>query len=262
MAYLEPLDPPQRPAIPYRRVKHRPHRSLMAVIALGVMAVSAGGLWLGYKVTSHEPGRGEVPLLRADTQPIKVKPEDPGGMEIPNRNRLVFDQKASETTERLLPPPETPLPRPAPPPPEPTATPEAPQPAVAQAAAPVAPAAAAPAPPPAAPAQQQPAAVAEQHPPQSAALPPALKGTAIGRGYRLQVGAVRTAESAAQEWARIKRQNGDLVGSLGVATERVDLGDKGVFYRIQAGPLADGAEADRICSALRQRNVGCLLVKP
>jgi len=71
-----------------------------------------------------------------------------------------------------------------------------------------------------------------------------------------------TQEGAAQEWERLKRQNADLLGALSVATERVDLGDKGIFYRIQAGPLADGAEADRICSALRQRNVGCLLVKP
>ena len=225
MAYLEPLDPAQRPSIPYRRVKHRPHRGLLAAIGLGVMVASAGGLWLGYKVSARHSG-GDVPLLHADTQPIKVKPQDPGGMEIPNRNRLVFDQKGGDTTERLLPPPEAPLPRPVPPPEPPAAaTPDAPPPVAAQAAPAPAPAVA-----PAAPAA-----------PVHGAAPP---------------------QSAAQEWARIKRQNGDLVGSLGVATERVDLGDKGVFYRIQAGPLADGAEADRICSALRQRNVGCLLVKP
>ena len=253
MAYLEPLDPAQRPSIPYRRVKHRPHRGLLAAIGLGVMVASAGGLWLGYKVSARHSG-GDVPLLHADTQPIKVKPQDPGGMEIPNRNRLVFDQKGGDTAERLLPPPEAPLPRPTPPPEPPAAaTPEAPPPVAAQAAPPPAPAVA-----PAAPA----APVHGAAPPQSAALPSALAGTAIGKGYRLQVGAVKTQEGAAQEWARIKKQNADLVGTLSVATERVDLGDKGVFYRIQAGPLADGAEADRICSALRHRNVGCLLVKP
>ena len=69
MAYLEPLDPPQRPSIPYRRVKRRAHRGLVAAIAIGVMAASAGGLWLGYKVSTRQSSGGDVPVLRADTQP-------------------------------------------------------------------------------------------------------------------------------------------------------------------------------------------------
>jgi selenocysteine lyase/cysteine desulfurase len=40
------------------------------------------------------------------------------------------------------------------------------------------------------------------------------------------------------------------------------LGDRGIFYRIQAGPLADPQEGERICTLLRQRNVGCILVRP
>jgi hypothetical protein len=250
MAYLEPLDPPQRPSIPYRRVKRHAHRGLLVAIAIGVMAASAGALLVGYKISTRQTGGGDVPVLRADTQPIKLKPADPGGMEIPNRDRLVFNQKASETTERLLPPPEAPMARPTPPP-EASAPAAPPPPAVAAqpAPAPVAPAAP--------PTQAQAAP-----PPQSAALPPALSGTAIGKGYRLQLGSVKTQDGATQEWGRIKRQNTDLLGALSFSAERADLGDRGVFFRVLAGPLADGAEADRICGALRQRNVGCLLVKP
>jgi hypothetical protein len=43
---------------------------------------------------------------------------------------------------------------------------------------------------------------------------------------------------------------------------RVDLGDRGIFYRIQAGPVADAAAAERTCNELKRRGVGCLLVKP
>ncbi|HZB90927.1 MAG TPA: SPOR domain-containing protein, partial [Stellaceae bacterium] len=85
---------------------------------------------------------------------------------------------------------------------------------------------------------------------------------AEGRGYRLQVGAVRTAEAAKQEWTRLKRLHGEVLGSLGFSTERVDLGARGVFYRIQAGPIANAAAAERDCSELKQRGVSCILVKP
>ena len=43
---------------------------------------------------------------------------------------------------------------------------------------------------------------------------------------------------------------------------RVDLGAKGIFYRVQAGPIADGNVAERSCAALKARHVGCLVVKP
>jgi len=43
---------------------------------------------------------------------------------------------------------------------------------------------------------------------------------------------------------------------------RVDLGEKGVFYRVQAGPLADAAAAERLCAELKERKQGCIVVKP
>jgi sporulation related protein len=235
MAYFEPIDPAQRPAMPYRRIKRRSHRGLGVVLALAVMAMSAGALWVGYRLSLSRQG-GEVPLIHADSDPVKVKPDDPGGMEILNRDRFVFNPKGGMPIERLLPPPEVPLPRPAP---APATVPQV-----------LVPAGAVPAP----PTGQAPAVSA---PPQSAAIP----ATGAG-GYRLQVGAVKTPEMAKQEWDRIKRQNGDLVGSLSFAADRADLGERGVFYRIHAGPIADAAQAERVCGQLRQRGVGCILVKP
>jgi cell division septation protein DedD len=244
MAYFEPLDPAQRGAMPYRRIKRRAHRGLAVVLALGVMGLSAGGLWVGYRLSTGRAPSGEIPLIHADTDPIKVKPDDPGGMEIPNRDRFVFNPKGGMPVERLLPPPETPLPRPVP-----AANNTAPPPSAEPVAAPAPPA------PVAAPAPVVPA------PPQTAAAP-APSGGADVRGYRLQLGAVKAPEMAKQEWDRIKRQNSDLVGALSVSVDRVDRGDRGVFYRIHAGPIADAAQAERLCAQLRQRGVGCILAKP
>jgi cell division septation protein DedD len=265
MAYFEPIDPAQGGPMPYRRIRRRAHRGLAVVLALGVMGLSAGGLWVGYRLSIGRAPSGEIPLIHADTDPIKVKPDDPGGMEIPNRDRFVFNPTGGMPAERLLPPPETPLPRPVPaittvvaqPSTEPVTAAAPPSPAPA--AAPTPPASAAATPPPAATAPA-PAPVVPA-PPQAAAVPPPSAGSDI-KGYRLQLGAVKAPEFAKQEWDRIKRQNADLVGALSVSVDRVDLGGRGVFYRIHAGPIADAAQAERLCAQLRQRGVGCILAKP
>lgn len=252
MAYFEPMDPAHPGAVPYRRIKRRSHRGLAMALALGVMALSAGALWVGYRLSAGRTPSGGIPLIRADTDPVKVKPDDPGGMEIPNRDRFVFNPTGNMPVERLLPAPETPLPRPAT-----TSNPVLPpaaQPPVA--AAPAAPAAPAPQAPTAAP-QLAPTASAPPKPQTAAAPPPASAG-----GYRLQLAAVKTPEIAKSEIDRIRRQDGDLVRSLTLSVERADLGERGVFYRIHAGPIADAAQAERVCAQLRQRGQGCILAKP
>jgi cell division septation protein DedD len=101
-------------------------------------------------------------------------------------------------------------------------------------------------------------------PPKAASAPAAAPRppAASGKGYRLQIGALRSAEAAKAEWTRLQHQNHDLLGGLGYSAVRADLGEKGVFYRIQAGPIADLAAAERTCKELRQRHLGCMLVKP
>ena len=88
-----------------------------------------------------------------------------------------------------------------------------------------------------------------------------MPGAAVA-GYRLQLGALRTEESAKQEWMKLKKAQGDLLGGLNAAWPRADLGERGVYYRIQAGPVGDATTAERICGELKRRNVGCILVRP
>jgi len=90
---------------------------------LALVTVSAlGGLgWLAYeRITAVDPSA--PPLIRADDGPIKIRPEDPGGMAVPDQDKLIYQTLngglVEETVERLLPPPEEPLPPPEPPEPE------------------------------------------------------------------------------------------------------------------------------------------------
>ncbi len=233
----------------------RPRRRLRGpVIIFLVMAISAGGLWIAYsKGRSH--AAGEVPLIQADQGAVKTRPQQPGGMAIPDQDKLVYNQgKGQPAVEKLLPPPETPLPRPAPAAEVPS--PAAASPPVATPLAPAPPSDVATAAPPV-PSVAQPLA------PAAAATPPAVAaGPVGGAGYRLQLGALRSEESARQEWNKLRKANNDLLGSLTAAWPRADLGERGIYYRIQAGPIADGAAAERLCGELKRRSVSCILVRP
>jgi cell division septation protein DedD len=258
-------------------VRKRSRRRFVLIGAAILLFVFAGGVWALYYPKRGPVTSAEVPLLRADEQPTRKRPADAGGMTVPDRDSLVLN-RAEPSVEQLLPPPETPLPRPAPAEPpgaEPTPPPQAaaaPPPAAAppaeQPKAPTTPAAAAPAPSPpsaaAAPSAAAPPAAPEPKPEQKmarAAAPPPPAPIA-GKGYRLQLGSVRSAEAAKKEWDHLRSEQSDLLGAMGFTAERADLGARGIYYRIQAGPIADAATAEHDCNELKKRGVGCILVKP
>jgi hypothetical protein len=66
---------------------------------------------------------------------------------------------------------------------------------------------------------------------------------------------------AKSTWARVSTANGDVLASLKMQPIRVDLGEKGVWYRVQAGPL-DEKQAQSVCGTLRTRKSDCVTVPP
>jgi hypothetical protein len=235
-------------------------RGLLATVAaLLVMGLFAGGLWFAYtqgiRHASSGGGGGDVPLIRADERPTKVKPDKPGGMEIPDRDKLIYTQKRV-AVEHLLPAPEKPMARPAAPAAPPVQAAASPPPSAAVTTKPTTPTTLAPAPGTTPEAVAAPAAGTTATRPQQ--QPAAASSPAKTGGTRLQLGSVRSQDAARHEWDRIKRANSDLLGNLSGAPVRADLGDKGVFYRIQTGPIAD---ADRICDELKRRNIGCIIAR-
>ena len=207
-------------------------------LAVAVMAIFAGGLWFAYHLgTRHGEAADDavnVPLIRAGQDPVKLPPDKAGGMDVPDKDNPLYTRKAGGApVEHILPLPEQPQPRPvAPPPPPPQG--------LAPALPPVA-------------AAPQPAAA-----PHVAAAP---KPAPAAVATKVQLASVRTPEAAREEWARLKRDNPDLLGKLTANAVRADLGEKGIYYRVEAGPLSDKAAADRLCRALKERGLGCGLVK-
>jgi cell division protein FtsN len=217
----------------------RPDRRLpMMLLTVFAMALFAGGLWFAYVQGTRHPAataQGQaVPLIRADERPTKVKPDQPGGMTVPDQNVSLYNEKPGAPVERLLPAPEQPLPRSA------TASPPASQ-APAPTVAPQPPAKAAVASKQAAPATSTPAGKASP--------------------IQIQLGSLRSPEAAREEWARLKRENPDLLGKLAAVAVRTDLGDKGIYYRVLAGSFGTPAAAEKLCSELKQRQLGCVLAR-
>ena len=271
----------------------------LLLLVLAVVLVGGGAwAWLvhGKRMTALFAGGGGdgVPVVRADPTPSKIRPRDPGGMEVPDRDKLVYGRLPGEATEprveRLLPPAEAPMrpPRaasePAPqvkerlprvpseaqvraavPPPPPIAldpsraspspdrepAPEDSPPTDIE-TAPASPLAGAPESPPALPSV----------PETAAATPPAQPSSAEPvSGYLIQIAAVREPERAEAEWERLLRQHPEPLRGLKLSVARADLGDKGVFWRLRAGPFPDETAAKNRCAELARRKVGCLVVK-
>lgn len=234
-----------------------PTRRLPALLlGFAVMALFVGGLWVAYVAGTHHPSGvtdAGVPLIRAETVPSKIKPEQPGGMKIPDQNVAIYNEKpGGPPVENLLPAPEQPLPRPVP---EKESAPPAPA-----AGGPSAPAAPAPAPGARVPAPTAAAPVAAP-PPQPAAAPSTPSRAEPGHPIRVRLAALRSVAAAREEWARAKRDFPDVLGRLSGVAVRVDLGEQGIFYRVEAGPFADAAAAERVCGELKRHNQGCILAR-
>lgn len=62
--------------------------SVVAFVGCGFLGMIAYALWMREEIKSAQL---EPPLIAAPDMPVKRRPDEPGGMDIPNRDKLVFD---------------------------------------------------------------------------------------------------------------------------------------------------------------------------
>jgi hypothetical protein len=237
--------------------------------------VAAIGLLLG---VAHMFDRrtGPVPVVEADSRPIRVKPENPGGMQIPGVNGPSASEDGS--VAKLAPPPETP---------DPAALTQPPSPAPSSAASsPVAPAngaapaqAAMTAVPPAAKAGTDAGAAKPAVPTTAVIAPPAAQSTpkvalvapnpapavtephppvkaVAGKTTAIQLAALSSEESAKSEWQRISKRWPDLFGGRSPAFQKVDH-EGHVVWRLRVAGFSDTAQAKAFCDQLHARHANC-----
>ena len=225
---------------------------LLIVIALLVLAAFGGVVWLAYTQGLQKGREGAPRIITADEGPVRTAPQNPGGA-TPYQGLKIYEQPAPAEADEA----------PAQSAPAAKATPAAeapPQTAPAAKAAPVAaPAVKAAAPEPAQ-AKAEPAKVVP--PPAKpvvaeAAPPPAA---ASAGAFVLQIGAYKSEDEAKAAWAGYERKH-PLVGGYPTDVQRVDLGDKGVWYRLRIGSFADKAAAGAVCDKLKADGGGCFPAK-
>lgn len=66
---------------------------LFAILILGV-----GGYFIYNNLASDGTGSNEPILVKADNSPIKVEPDDPGGLSVPNQDKAVYNQVEGNDT--------------------------------------------------------------------------------------------------------------------------------------------------------------------
>jgi cell division septation protein DedD len=89
-----------------------------------------------------------------------------------------------------------------------------------------------------------------------AALPDAKTG-----GFVVQLAALRAKDRARPAWLRLQKLHPTLLSDRELTIQQVDLGDRGIFFRVQAGFFAARAGARDLCNALKARGQDCLVVK-
>jgi SPOR domain len=272
------------------RVNRRRGQILTAMVSVAAIASFGSVVWWAHNQDVRAGGKGLEPLVvQASPEPTRTKPENAGGLVPPNQDKEVYNRIQPGTVpvqpEKLLPGPTTPslpangvLPTPALP-----KTADASVSASGKAPTPLQNASTSPAPSGGSDTTAAPASQAA--PPNStsattatpavadkpAAAPSEGNGTSIASlidnmsgptgGWRVQIASVKSEDVAKSTWARLQNAHGDVLANLRMQPVRADLGEKGVWYRVQAGPL-DEKQAQNICGTLKTRRADCVVVPP
>ncbi|MDX9861754.1 MAG: tetratricopeptide repeat protein [Rhodospirillales bacterium] len=80
-----------------------------------------------------------------------------------------------------------------------------------------------------------------------------------GSGPRpaVHLASYRSREAADRGWSQLKRAHKDLLEALSAEITAINLGPKGTFYRLNAGPLIDRNVAVDLCGKLKRRRQYC-----
>ncbi len=78
-------------------------------------------------------------------------------------------------------------------------------------------------------------------------------------GLRVQIGSFRSASDATAAWDKTVAAHQELIGQRQPYIVEADLGERGIFYRLQIGPLHSSNEARTLCNALKARGQDCIL---
>ncbi|MBT1516628.1 SPOR domain-containing protein [Bradyrhizobium sp. SRL28] len=96
-------------------------------------------------------------------------------------------------------------------------------------------------------------------PTRMAATNPAQTAAPAGGGYLVQVSSQKNEADAQASYRALQGKFPSVLGPHSSLVKRVDLGEKGVYYRAFAGPFGSSEEAAQVCSSLKSAGGQCFV---
>lgn len=81
------------------------------------------------------------------------------------------------------------------------------------------------------------------------------------RKYMVQLASLRSRAQARASYSTLQKRHAELLAAREPFILRVDLGERGVYYRLNVLGFAGLADSKEFCEALKARNQDCLVVK-
>ncbi len=221
-------------------------RLAMTAMVLGGALIAVTGAWSltghhGVRTLTSDDG---APVIEAPPGPMRVKPTNPGGMQLSAAEQDLFGAQGGDGGQqgKLAPAPEVPDPAAlrmplAPPPPRPSI------PQLQAAPAPVAPGV---------PAT---AAAAASKPAPAGAAPVAFTGHVF-----VQLAALPTEQAAKEQWALLQRKLPELLQGKQLTLSSAEVNGR-TWWRVRTGGFADAGDAKGFCDHARAKGASCDIAK-
>lgn len=107
----------------------------------------------------------------------------------------------------------------------------------------------------------KPAQVIPAKPTQVASAEPAMTTAASNGSYVVQVSSQRSPADAQAAFQSLQRKYADVLGSMKPSFRKVDLPDRGTYYRVRVGSWASSTEALAFCAKLKAAGGDCVIAR-
>lgn len=223
------------------------------------LAASIGTASYIYYSAKDKP-EGEVIVINADNEEIKIKPEDPGGMVVANMDRVIYDtidgyKEDNQEEVKILPPTEEPIDKQT----------------LIESIKPVENLI-----------EKTPLVEEvivenklEEKPSSGEKVNEFIKPTVTAetssklvdlkrineKSYMVQLASFRAKSDAEKEWKNLSRRHAKILSKYQYVIVSKNFEGKGLFYRLQVGPFESESEAVKICKSFKESGINCITVK-
>lgn len=218
--------PPRRGGDSDYQFKNEGRHKLIMAASLIVVSLFIAVLWYLY-AQQHKPK--VIPLFVAETAPVKIVPDNPGGMPIENLERTIYDTVSGEPkklADKVQPGPETPIELPK------NVVPEQ---------------------------KLKNSAQKKSSPSKESQFFKVPDTSSTTRdSFVVQLGAFRSRESAEQAWDRIKKKYQNNLTPYEHDIQSTTTPDGTIIHRLRIGYFSTRAAADTLCKKLKAQGQECL----